>query len=148
MGLPWHPGVSWMREAVLCLRPGRSRQGLKLLFGPQTANGSNEAAIDGKISTEANEGFLLHVREVDVPTPSPECSQPFQQSVRRVFRATPTPPEPINNKDFRDIASRPPTPCRMVASQALAECFGGGLDVYRHSADRVRLQDESARELS
>ena len=133
---------------VLCLDIGRSRLRLNVLFGPQTANGSNEAAIDGRISAEANEGFLLHVRELDVPTLSTECSQPFQQSVSRVLKATPTLPEPVHNKDFRNIASRPPTSCRMVASQALAECFGGGLDVYRHSADRVRLQDESARELS
>ena len=55
MGLPWHLGVCWMRGMVLGLDPGRSRQGLDVLFGPRTANGTNEAAFDDKISTEANE---------------------------------------------------------------------------------------------
>ncbi len=55
MGLPWPLGVRWMRGMVLGLDPGRSRQGPHVLFGPRTANGTNEAAIDDGISTEANE---------------------------------------------------------------------------------------------
>jgi hypothetical protein len=55
MGLPWHLGVRRIRRMVLCLDPGRSRQRLDVLFGPRTANGTNEAAFDDGISTEANE---------------------------------------------------------------------------------------------
>ena len=55
MGLPRHLGVRRIRRTVLGLDPGRSRQGLDVLFGPRTANRTNEAAFDDKISTEANE---------------------------------------------------------------------------------------------
>ncbi len=54
MGLPWHLGVRWMQRMVLCLGPGRSRQRPHVLFGPRTANGTNEADFDDGISTEAN----------------------------------------------------------------------------------------------
>ena len=74
VGVPWHRGVCQMRRMLLCLSPGRSRQGLDVLFGPYTANGNNETAFDGRIPTEANESSLLHVQRIDAPTLSPECS--------------------------------------------------------------------------
>ena len=71
-GLPWNLGVRRMWRLELGLSPDRCRQGLDVLFGPQTANRNNEAASDGGTFTVTNEYFLPHVREVDTPTLSPE----------------------------------------------------------------------------
>ncbi len=90
MGLPWHRGVSWMQRLVLGLQPGRSRQGLNVVLGPRTANRVTSTTPDDGISTEANERFVLHDREIDTPTLSPECQQPCHQSVKN-------PPIPITD---------------------------------------------------
>ena len=71
MGLPWHLGVRWTRRMVLCLNPG-FRQGLDILFGPRTANRSNEAGSDGGISNVADVRCVLHIQEIDTPTLSTE----------------------------------------------------------------------------
>jgi len=47
---------------------------------------TTEAAFDGGISNEANKRFVLHDREIDTPTLSPECQQPSHQSVIRMSR--------------------------------------------------------------
>lgn len=39
------------------------------------ANWTTKVAFDDGISTEANERFVLHDREIDTPTLSPECYQ-------------------------------------------------------------------------
>jgi len=88
VGLPWHLGVRWIQRTVLCLGPGRSRQGPDVLAGPRMAIWMNEAGIDGRISTEAHERFVLHIRGIDAPTLSPKCSQPSHQSLKN-------PPIPI-----------------------------------------------------
>ena len=43
---------------------------------------TTEAAFDNGISTEANKRFVLHDREIDTPTLSPECQQPSHESVK------------------------------------------------------------------
>ena len=73
VGLPWHPGASWMQRLVLGLQPGRPRQGLNVVLGPRSANRVTSTTPDDGISTEANERFVLHDREIDTPTLSPEC---------------------------------------------------------------------------
>ena len=66
----------------LCLGSGRPRQGLNVVLGPRTANRVTSTTPDDGISTEANERFVLHDREIDTPTLSPECQQPSHQSVK------------------------------------------------------------------
>jgi hypothetical protein len=86
----WTPsagtGASWMLRMGLCVNPGRSRHRFDAVPGPRTAYRYNEAAIDDRISTEAKERFVFHVREIDATTLSPVCSQPSPQSVTRVLR--------------------------------------------------------------
>ena len=60
--LPWPVGVRWMREMVLCLSSGRFRGELDLAFGTRTASGDNEAALECRVSTEANGRFVLHIQ--------------------------------------------------------------------------------------
>ncbi len=90
VGLPWHRGVSWMQRLVLGLQPGRSRLGLNVALGPRSANRVTSTTPDDGISTEPNERFVLHDREIDTPTLSPECQQPCHQSVKN-------PPIPITD---------------------------------------------------
>jgi hypothetical protein len=71
-----------MRKMVLCLGSGGSSQAPDGSFRPGMANWMNEAAIDGRISIEPNQRSVLHDREIDTPTLSPECSQPSPQSVK------------------------------------------------------------------
>ena len=66
----------------LCLGSGRPRQGLNVVLGPRSANRVTSTTPDDGISTEANERFVLHDREIDTPTLSPECQQPSHQSVK------------------------------------------------------------------
>ena len=73
VGLPRHLGVSRIQRLVLGLGSGRSRQGLNVVLGPRTANRVTSTTPDDGISTGANERFVLHDREVDTPTLSPEC---------------------------------------------------------------------------
>ncbi|RLE14656.1 MAG: hypothetical protein DRJ28_05380 [Actinobacteria bacterium] len=86
--LHWPTGVCWVRNIVLWLGPGRSREGLDGLSGPQAANWMNKIAVDDRISTEANERFLVHIQGIDPPTLSPKCQQPSHQSVTRVSRTS------------------------------------------------------------
>jgi hypothetical protein len=89
------------------------------------------AAFDDGIYTLINERLVLHIPGIDPPTLSLECSQPSRQSVTRVLEAAPTLPEPLRDKDFRDIGPRPPMTSRKVASQALAESLRAGLTGLR-----------------
>ena len=50
-----HLGLRWLRRMLLCLSSGRSGQGRNCVSGPQAASGVTDAAIDGGISTVANE---------------------------------------------------------------------------------------------
>jgi hypothetical protein len=49
-------------------------------FRPPRAGETNETAPDGKVSTVADAGCMLHVHEIDTPTLDPELTQ----SCRRV----------------------------------------------------------------
>jgi hypothetical protein len=60
--LPWRVGVRWMRGMVLCLGSGRFREELDVVFGTRTANDNNEAANECRVSTEANDRFVLHIQ--------------------------------------------------------------------------------------
>ena len=60
--LPWSLRVRWMRGMVLCLGSGRLREELDVVLGTQTANDSNEAAHECRVSTEANDRFVLHIK--------------------------------------------------------------------------------------
>jgi len=55
VGLFCQRGVRGTPGMVLCLSSGWFRWELDVVFGPRTANGTNEAAFDDGISTEANE---------------------------------------------------------------------------------------------
>jgi len=72
VGLPWQLGVRQVWRTVL--RPGSDRSGLRpgVLSGPRTTVWMNEAAFDGGNSAVPDERFMLHVREIDTPTLSPE----------------------------------------------------------------------------
>ena len=72
VGLSWQLGVRRIRRSVLCLGSDRSGPGLNVVSGPRMARGSTEAAFDSRISTVIDERFVLHVREIDTPTLSPE----------------------------------------------------------------------------
>mgnify|MGYP001813980489 CR=1 FL=1 len=73
VGLPWHRGLCWMLRMVLGLQSGRLGQGLNVVLGPRSANRVTSTTPDYGLSTEANERFVLHDREIDTPTLSPEC---------------------------------------------------------------------------
>ena len=60
--LPWSVGVRLMRGMVLCLGSGRFREELDVVFGTQTASENNEAAHERRVSTEANDRFVLHIQ--------------------------------------------------------------------------------------
>jgi hypothetical protein len=60
--LPWSLGVRWMRGMVLCLGSGRFREELDVVFRTRTANDNNEAAHECRVSTEANDRFVLHIQ--------------------------------------------------------------------------------------
>ena len=60
--LPWPDGVRWLRGMVLCLGSGRFREELDVVFGTRTANDNNEAAHECRVSTEANDRFVLHIQ--------------------------------------------------------------------------------------
>jgi hypothetical protein len=60
--LPWPVGVRWMQGMVLCLGSERFREKLDVVFGTRTANGNNEAANEGWVSTGANDSFALHIQ--------------------------------------------------------------------------------------
>ena len=60
--LPWSVGVRWMRGMVLCLGSERFREKLDVVFGIRTASGNNEAANESRVSTGANDRFVLHIQ--------------------------------------------------------------------------------------
>jgi hypothetical protein len=60
--LPWPVGVRWMPGMVLCLGSGRFREELDVVFGTRTVNDNNEAANQCRVSTEANDRFVLHIQ--------------------------------------------------------------------------------------
>ena len=60
--LPWSVGVRWMRGMVLCLGSERFREKLDVVFGIRTASGNNEAANECRVSTGANDRFVLHIQ--------------------------------------------------------------------------------------
>jgi hypothetical protein len=82
--LSWQRGVCWAPGLVLCLNTGYCSRSLNVVLGPGSADRINEAVFDGGNSTEASERLVLHDRAVDTPALSPECSQPFPQSVRNL----------------------------------------------------------------
>lgn len=66
---------------VLCIDFDRSRPSLEVSAGPQSSNRTSDAAFKSENSIVIDEGVVLHDREVDTTTLSPECHQPCHQSV-------------------------------------------------------------------
>ena len=61
-----------MRRLALCTGSERFGQGRDVLSGPRMAIWTDEAGIDDRTSTEANDRFMLHIQEIDPQTLSPE----------------------------------------------------------------------------
>jgi hypothetical protein len=70
---PWHLAVCWMLRTVLCLGSSQSRQKLNVAFQPGTSDRNSETLLAGESCTVFSEHFVLHDREIDPPTLSPEC---------------------------------------------------------------------------
>jgi len=70
---PWHLAVCWMLRTVLCLGSRQSRQKLNAVFEPGTSDRNSETLLTGESCTALSEHFVLHDREIDLPTLSPEC---------------------------------------------------------------------------
>jgi hypothetical protein len=60
--LPWPVGVRRMRRTVLCLGSERFREELDVVFGTRTACENNQAAHECRVSTGANDRFVLHIQ--------------------------------------------------------------------------------------
>ncbi len=69
----WHLAVCWMLRTVLCLGSSQSRQKLNVVFEPGTSDSNGETLLAGGSCTVFSEHFVLHDREIDTPTLSPEC---------------------------------------------------------------------------
>ena len=96
----------------------RFREELDVVFGTPTANGNNNAT-ECRVSTEANERFVLHIRGIDTPTLSPECYQGVSGNADTVGSLT--------QQGLSYIRPRPLATCRNDASRAPAERIEGGL---------------------
>ena len=70
---PWHLAVCWMLRMVLCLGSSQSRQKLNVVFEPGTSDRNSETLLACESCTVFSEHFVLHDREIDTPTLSPEC---------------------------------------------------------------------------
>jgi len=69
----WHLGVCWILRMVLCLGSRQSRQKLNVVFEPGTSDRNSETLLAGESCTVFSEHFVLHDREIDPLTLSPEC---------------------------------------------------------------------------
>ena len=69
----WRLAVCWMLRTVLCLGSSQSRQKPNVVFELGTSDRNSETLLAGEFCTVFTEHFVLHDREIDLPTLSPEC---------------------------------------------------------------------------
>jgi hypothetical protein len=70
---------------------------------PTTTGATNEVAVDDEVSTVADVGCMLHVREIDTPTLDAELTQ----SCPRVAPELTTPRNPLHPNAFSELADQP-----------------------------------------
>jgi len=146
-GSTWHLRAYVLQRMSLRLGSGQSKVGPEVLSVPPSPSGMNADTVEGGISTDVDGCIELHDHEIGanpltrVPA---TLSSESHQSVRGTTNTTRT----QAYQGFRDIGQRPPATSRTSPRPHAWSAPEQGWHVCRHSAERVRLQDESPQALS